>query len=349
MLPAGGLSRSAGWHDHRMTARGTARGAAALALAVLAGSLVGCADDEPAVDDSAAWRTSTAPVATGGLAWAAGSTVHLADGTTVDTGTPVRAFLVGGDGVFFVPAEGDDDVAFTEAPLWFAAPGSEAEDTGLTVSSTGVAISPDGSALAVLDADTDEGSAVMRLFDLSSGEETTSEDGMDTSGIDDPVDHLLESEVEILGITDQEVAARVINGDWAYDLATGDGRALDGDEPPGVPDDPELSPDGAWRIDLRPGLRDALVAPSGDEVVPDTGTPRWTLSSWVDADTVLGVAVDGPGEGDEIGPDDTLALVTCEVPSGDCRPVDGTSGERVVLPLRTQPTSVIDLRPREAS
>ena len=333
-----------------MTARGTARGAAALALAVLAGSLAGCADDEPALDNSAAWRTSRASVATDGLAWAAGSTVHLPDGTTVDTGTPVRAFLVGGDGVFFVPAEGaDDEVTFTGAPLWFASPGSEAEDTGLRVASTGVAVSPDGTALAVLDADYDEGSAVMRLFDLSSGEENTSEDGMDTSGIGDPVDHLLESEVEILGITDQEVAARVINGDWSYDLATGEGRVLEGEEPPGVPADPELSPDGEWRIDLRPGLRDALVAPSGDEVVPDTGTPRWTLSSWVDADTVLGVAVDGPGEGDEIGPEDALALMTCQVPSGACRPVDGTSGERVVLPLRTQPTSVIDLRPREAS
>lgn len=333
-----------------MTARGTARGAAALALAVLAGSLAGCADDEPARDDSAAWRTSRAPVATEGLAWAAGPTVHLPDGTTVDTGTPVRAFLVGGDGVFFVPDEGDDDdVTFTGAPLWFAAPGNEAQDTGMTVASTGVAVAPDGSALAVLDADTDEGSAVMRLFDLSSGEETTSEDGMDTSDIDDPVDHLLESEVEILGITDQEVAARVINGDWAYDLATGEGRALEGEEPPGAPGDPEVSPDGEWRIDLRPGLRDVLVAPSGDEVVPDTGTPRWTLSSWVDADTVIGVAVDGPGEGEEIGPDDAMVLVTCEVPSGECRPVDGTSGEQVVLPLRTQPSSVIDLRPREAS
>lgn len=333
-----------------MTARGTARGAVALALAVLAGSLAGCTDDEPALDDTAAWRTSGAPVATEGLAWAAGSTVHLPDGTTVDTGTPVRAFLVGGDGVFFVPAEGaDDDVTFTEAPLWFAAPGSEAEDTGLTVASTGVAVSPDGSALALLDADTDEGSAVMRLFDLSSGEENTSEDGMDTSGIDDPVDHLLESEVEILGITDQEVAARVINGDWAYDLASGEGRELEGEEPPGAPADPLVSADGAWRIEQRDGLRDVVVAGSGDELVPDTGTPRWTLSRWLDDTTVVGVAVDGPGDGDEVGPDDTLTLMTCDVPSGACELVGGTAGELVHLPLHPGAAGRFDLRPREAS
>lgn len=333
-----------------MTARGTARGAAAFALAVLAGALAGCAGDEPALDDSAAWRTSRAPVATEGLAWAAGSTVHLADGTTVDTGTPVRAFLVGGDGVFFVPAEDDDDdVTFTDAPLWFAAPGSEAEDTGLSVAGTGVAVSPDGGALAVLDADTDEGSAVMRLFDLSSGKETTSEDGMDTSGIDDPVDHLLEAEVEILGITDQEVAARVVNGDWAYDLATGEGRALEGEEPPGAPADPLASPDDSWRIEQRDGLRDVVVARSGDEVVPNTGTARWTLSRWLDDTTVVGVAVDGPGDGDAVGPDDTLTLMTCDVPSGACELVGGTEGELVHLPLHPGATGRFDLRPREAS
>jgi hypothetical protein len=333
-----------------MTARGTARGAAALALALLAGSLAGCADDEPALDDDAAWRTSGSPAATEGLAWAAGPTVHLPDGTTVDTGTAVRAFLVGGDGVFFVPAEeADEDLTFTGAPLWFAAPGSEAEDTGLRVASTGVAVSPDGTALAVLDADYDEGTAVMRLFDLSSGEETVSDEGMDTSAIEDPVDHLLESEVEILGITDQEVAARVINGDWSYDLASGEARELEGEEPPGAPADPLVSPDGAWRIEQRDGLRDVVVPRSGEEVLPDTGTARWTLSRWLDDTTVVGVAVDGPGDVDVVGPDDTLTLMTCDVPSGGCELVGGTEGELVHLPLRPGETGRFDLRPREAS
>lgn len=98
----------------------------------------------------------------------------------------------------------------------------------MEVADTGVAVSPDGSALAVLDADDDEGSARMRIFDLAVGEEVVTEDGMDTSGIGDPVDHLLESEVEILGIDDEEVYARVIEGYYAYDLVSGEGREVDG-------------------------------------------------------------------------------------------------------------------------
>lgn len=328
----------------------TNRGIAGLALVLVAGALGGCSDDLD-LDDSAPWRTSRAPVATEGLVWAAGSTVHLADGTTIDTGAPVRAFVVGGDGVFFVPAEAEDDMfAFTDAPLWFAAPGREAEDTGLAVGSSAVAVSPDGSTLAVLDADTDEGSAVMRLFDLSSGEATTSDDGMDTSGIDDPVHHLLESEVEILGITDDEVAARALDGDFAYDLDTGEGRELGDDEAtPGAPTDPQRSPDGSWGFEERPGLHDVLVSSAGDVVVPDPGTARWSLSRWVDDRTVLGVAVDGPGKGDVVGPGDSLTLVTCEVPSGACRSVAGTTGVRVVFPLGTLPGSAVDLRPRDES
>jgi hypothetical protein len=327
-----------------------ARGTRVLASALLIGSLVGCSDDLD-LDDSAPWRTSRTPVATEGLVWATGSTVHLADGTTVDTGATVRAFVVGGDGVFFVPAEAEDDIfTFTDAPLWFAAPGREAEDTGLAVDATGVAVSPDGSTLAVLDADTDDGSAVMRLFDLSSGEATTSEDGMDTSGIDDPVHHLLESEVEILGITDDEVWARALEGDFAYDLATGEGRELGDDEPtPGATADPQRSPDGSWGFEERRGLHDVLVSSAGDVVVPDPGTARWALSRWVDDRTVLGVAVDGPGKGDVIGPGDSLTLVTCEVPSGACRSVAGTTGEQVVFPLGTVPGWAVDLRPRDES
>ncbi|KRE99587.1 hypothetical protein ASG88_13265 [Nocardioides sp. Soil777] len=89
--------------------------------------LVGaCGADRPDLDEDAGWRTSRAPVGTGGLVWAAGSTVHLADGTSIDVGGPVRAFVVAGDGVFFVPAESADDIGsaqFADAELMFSAPG----------------------------------------------------------------------------------------------------------------------------------------------------------------------------------------------------------------------------------
>lgn len=155
-----------------------ARTYAALAAAAL---LAGCdSGGGRAIDDDAARRTSTAHVETTGLAWAVDSTVHLPDGATIDTGEEIRAFLVAGDGVFFVPAAdaGSTDGPFVDAPLWFVTPGGEPEDTGLEVTERGgVVASPDGRFLAVLDADTDEGSAVMRIFDLSTGEVHGSADG----------------------------------------------------------------------------------------------------------------------------------------------------------------------------
>lgn len=278
-------------------------------------------------DDDAAWRTSTAPVETSGLSWAVDSTVHLSDGTTIEVGEPIREFVVAGDGVFFVPAgDGDDDTLFEE-PLWFVAPDGEPEDTGLEVTADEFAASPDGRFLVVLDADTDEGSAVMRIFDLSTGELHDSEDGMDTSGLDDPVDHLLEMEVELLRIDDDQLTARVIEGEFVYDLATGEGSEVDDLEPT----DPSVSPDGSWRIDGR-DYREVLLSEAGEEVVPDTGTERWGLTSWLDDSTVVGFSIAGPGAGDRVGPDNSLAMMTCTVPDGACATVEGTEGQRVLLP-----------------
>ena len=109
------------------------------------------------------------------------------------------------------------------------APGSGPRVDRVEVAGTGLARTPDGSRLVVLDADYDEGTAVMRFLDLSSGEETTSEDGMDTSRIDDPVDHLLEAEAEILAVDDERVRARVIEGEEVYDLSTGEGAPASDD------------------------------------------------------------------------------------------------------------------------
>src|SRR4051794_27234632 len=108
---------------------------------LLAAGLLSACDsggDAAEVDDDAAWRTSTAAVETAGLTWAVGSTVHLPDGTPIDRGEPVRAYVVAGDGVFFVPSsEVAEDTPFVDAPLWFAAPDEEAEDTGLAVTERG--------------------------------------------------------------------------------------------------------------------------------------------------------------------------------------------------------------------
>lgn len=340
---------STSWDDLPVGQRGTVAIAAAL---LLASALSGCADDRPALDDlalggPAPWRTSTVPVDTGGLAWATGETVHLGDGTTIDTGTPLQAFLVGGDGVFFVPLDSEDDGRFRGADLFFAGPDAGGVDTGLDVDDEGVAVSPDGSHLAVLATDYDDGAAEMRLFDLSSGEDVTATDGFDPDP-DDPVQDLLESEVSIEGISDEEVYAGTLQGRYAYDLDTGEGRAVGDDETvPGLVLDPLVSRDGDWRIEQTAGLRDVVVGPEGDELVPDAGTPRWTLTSWLGASTVIGVAIAGEGSGDTVGPGNSLALMTCRVPSGTCETVPGTEGERVLLPLRTVPGALVDLRPRD--
>lgn len=312
--------------------------------------LAGCGDDDApggrapdgrALDDGAAWRTSTAPLPREGLTWALGSTVHLPDGRTVDTRWPVEEYAVAGDGVFFLP-DGDaagDEVRLEDGAveLHFAAPGEEPVGTGLPARSEHFTVSPDGSRLAVLDVDEDDASAAMRLFDLSTGEVTTSTDGTDPSGLDDPEWLLDEMEVRITGADDDEVHARVIRGTYVYDWETGEGRpAEDGEDAPGEFADPLVSPDASWRIRTR-RERDDLVARTGERLALDVGTERWTLFGWRDARTAVGYAISGPGRGYEVGPEDRKTLMTCTVPDGSCELVPGTtSAEGARLPLGWQ-------------
>lgn len=301
------------------------------ALALAASVLAGCGGEDE-VEDDAAWRMSQDPVDVTGLSWATGSTVHLADGTTVDTGEPVQAFVVGGDGVFFVPRDDESDGTFRGAELLFAAPDGEATDTGLRVDTGGLRTSPNGRHLAVLEADYDEGSAVMRLFDLSTGEDLSAEDGMEAES-SDAVDELLEAEVEILAIDDDAVYARTLQGDYAFDLATGKGRRLGDDEDvPGYGRDPLVSPDRTWRISETPTRTDELISTTNETVVPATGTERWDLDFWADSTTVVGNTVEGPGTGDEPDPRDSLALMSCVVPSGACEVFAESTGAEVVFP-----------------
>jgi hypothetical protein len=317
---------------------------------LLLGALVtGCTDDAGGSGGSAGrvddgrWRTSTAPVDASGLSWAVGSTVHLADGTTVDTGRPPRGYVVAGDGVFFVPADDDTsagDSAFTGADLWFVRPGADPGPTGLEVAGTGLARTPDGSRLVVLDADYDEGTAVMRFLDLSSGEETTSEDGMDTSGIDDRVDHLLEAEVEILAVDDERARARVIEGEEVYDLRTGEGVPASDDEPPLVRD-ALTSPDGTWRIEKPDSGPDRVVDADGRAVDLQVPQERWNLSWWADADTVVGTVITGPGTGKKTTEGDTVTLLSCAVATGECTVHEGSAGETVLFPLRSSVAAIM--------
>lgn len=355
-----------------MTTMGGQVRAAALALAALGalGALAGCSDtpttgsgagapdgaDPADAADRAdgAWRTSTDPLPTDGLAWASGSTVHLADGTTIDTGAPLRTFVVAGDGVFFLPAEDPEDEASTgidEQEVQYAAPGGEVTATGLTLVTRTLAASPDGRFLGGIDAATGEQDdygtpvATARVFDLETGEEVVrSAEGMGDPGADD-LSVLYENvEIDVAALTADTAYVEVAGGTLAYDLATGDSSEADPPEP-----DATTSPDGAWRVADRPGLADVLESTDGETVVPRTGGPRWTLSFWADDDTVVGVAVDGPGRGPRVDPDDTTRLMTCDVPAGRCDVRAETTGQLVVLPAKTAPFNGLQLQDGEGA
>lgn len=351
-----GLARAHRWNRAGVSTRGVARetrpgtggpawGLAPLLALALAFVLGGCGnDDEPDPVDDASWRTSTDPVATGGLAWATGSTVTLGDGTTIETGDPVRAFVVAGDGVFFVPGEDEDDsLQFSQAPLYFAAPGTEPVDTGLEVAYDALATSPEGDTLVVLEADYDTGEAAMRFFDLADGTAYTSTVGME-SDPEDPVHHLLEAEVQIWGTTEDEVHVAALEGDFVYDLATGEGRPAGEDEDrPGWGTDPLESPDGQWSVKSPPTAPDRVVGRDGQEVALAVDEPRWWLSWWADEETVVGSVVTGPGSGKRMAPGDRSTLLSCVVPSGACTTFPESTGRRVLLPVGASDFVAIDL------
>lgn len=323
---------------------------AALAAAVLLAA--GCSDpstgggptDRGTDADDAVW-TSTDPVETSGLIWASDDVVHLSDGTTIDVGGPMTTYVVAGDGVWFTPADseesGTEHSTTTTGPLHFAGRDGEVSDTGLTVYVESLGGSPDGRYLGLVDATSGEEDAFSGtpqatavVVDLSSGERVVDT----TDGMGDPdEDDLAHDYPEVsLSVRFPEADAAFVQGlgeDRLYALPAGDGEVVDPiDSPLHDPLD-RTNQDGTWTIDDR-GKVDVLVSAEGKRVRPRTGTASWQLGWWQDAGTVVAAAVDG----------DTATLVTCVVPSGDCTPVDGTSGLLLRFPEGVAPSSGIDLR-----
>ncbi|HXH78204.1 hypothetical protein [Nocardioides sp.] len=304
-----------------------------VAAIVIAGWVVG--------RDDAAWRISTDPVPTDGLVWAAGSTVHLSDGQTIDTGGPITAFVVAGDGVFFVSAESEEDVASPNhgGQLKFAAPGRPPIGTGLVAVVPGhdLYASPSGRYLAVLDQSTgveDEfGTAqpFVVAFDLKTGEQTIDS----TLGMGDPDDEDYagsETEIGLSSVTDESLYVEAMDGNYVFDLSTGEPEKLSGYGPsdPERDDNSDMlsSPGGLWRLELAPGGQVRVVGAQGEEVTPRTDGPRWNLSWWIDDRTVVGTYKSGDKTGR-----DSVALMTCRVPSGECEVYEETAGIDVVFPL----------------
>ncbi len=238
--------------------------AMATAVAMLA---TACDDQRPA-----SWRTSADRVTTTGLAWAAGSTVHLSDGTEIDTGAAVRFFVVAGDGVFFVPVDRKADsgsTAFADYELVFAAPGMPATGTGLVVSPDYVAASPDGRYLAAIDRTSGEKDrfgtpqATVLAFDLETGEQIIDSTlGMGDPAKDDFADGYSESEIEISAMTGTRLYVQGF-GRFVFDLATGEGEEYAG-----------LAPSRGVSTSLEREARRIRKDAAGKRVVFPLGFPR---------------------------------------------------------------------------
>lgn len=322
---------------------------AALTAAVLL--VAGCSDPSTGSDPSdpstdpgtgagdAVW-TSTDPVDTSGLIWMSDGVVHLSDGTTISVESPVSTYVVAGDGVFFTPADSEAEAtqhsSTTTGPLHFADRDGEVSDTGLTVYVESIGSSPDGRYVGLVDATSGpedafsgqpRGTAV--VVDTTTGERVVeTADGMGDPDEDD----LAHDYPEVyLGVRFPDADTAIVEGlgDHLFTLPDGEGEPLDSGVP--SPTDP-TSPGGDWVVQDR-GLDDRILTADGQPVRIRTGTPRQDFRWWLDASTIVGVAIDGPGVGPDLGPQDTPTLVTCRVPGGACTPVEGTAGRRIRFPV----------------
>lgn len=324
----------------------TTTASAAVLTAVLAAALTaGCngstdgvdREDPAPEDDAPVWSVSTDPVATDGLVWSNDDVVHLPDGTTVDVGEPTTTYVVAGDGVYFTPA-GDDagHSSTTTGPLHFADRDGEVTDTGITVYVESIGSSRDGRYLGFVDATSGpedrfsgqpRGTAV--VVDLTSGDRVVeTADGMGDPDEDD----LAHDYPEVyLGVRFPDSGEAVVEGlgNFLYTLPSGEGEPTE--TGPRSPTDP-VSPGEEWTIEDR-GFDDRIVARDGTEAPVRTGTPRRDLRCWLDASTVVGIAIAGPGSGKDLGADNTSTLVTCTVPGGTCEEVPGTAGARIRFPV----------------
>lgn len=309
---------AAGCSDGGADARGTSRGA-----------------------DDASWTTSTDPLDTRGLVWAADDVVHLADGTTVDVGEAVQTYVVAGDGVYFTQASDDADHGpMTTGPLRFADRGGGVVDTGLTVYVESLGSSPDGRYLGLVDATSgprddvsDYPQATAVVLDLVTGERVVdSTEGMGDPGEDDLAHDYPETYLRVRFPDADSVFVEGLGG-TLYSLPDGEGAPLDPIDSPVHDPSSDTNRPGTWTIDRRGALA-VLRSAEGQRVRPRTGTAASYLGWWLDDRTVVGVAQE---------PGDPATLVTCVVPSGACTPVEGTTGRVLRFPVDRAASVGVDL------
>ncbi|MBS4754057.1 hypothetical protein KG112_14680 [Nocardioides sp. zg-ZUI104] len=279
----------------------------------------------PSTAGAASWQRSDAPLTADVLPFAVDGTVHVGD-ERIDTGAALATFVVAGDGVYFVADEDPDDGFLPQSgagELQFADADGEVVETGVEILLTSLRASPDGHHLAALDMASGEKDAfgtpqaALVVWDLAAGEEVVR--GTEATGDPDEDDlAALYSELNMhIASIDDDGLVLEASSTWVYDFATGGGERVN--------DHVEFSssldaPAGEWRLDGR-GREQTMLGPGGARVKPDLDPARLELFGWVDATTSYGV-LNGDPE----------VLVTCVVPTGTCTELDGTAGQRVVLP-----------------
>lgn len=328
-------------------------------LAALVGALVlttACTPDDDPAASTTSWPTTSTPVATDGLIWASGSTVHLPDGSTIDTGRLAGAYVVAGAGVWFASSE-PDELDGNELPELRVATADGVEDLDAHPGIGSLTTSADGRWLAFIDRlEGGAGAAEAVVVDLTTGEEVVrSSEGLlpsETEGAD-WTDLYEDAPVGMLGVLDGAAYVQGLSSLVTYDLSTGEATSSDLDWEKIRSTDwyaslhrtaPLWNPDRTWQIPAQElGVTPVLESAAGERVAtslpsatgplgsPDVTGPaleEWSLGGWIDGTTAIGLTPSRDGaDADWLHP----ALITCVVPGGECSVVEGTE-EGVNLP-----------------
>lgn len=305
-------------------------GATTLLLSILVtGLLAACEEDAPE-RPAGDWAAAETLVARDGLVWSAANVVHLGDGSTVDVGEPIRAFVVAGDGIYYLGV-GPGGRGWTDL-RYAPADGGDVVKTGARPEPESITVSPDGRHLGFVDrADVPAATVVV---DLTTGTEVvSSNDGLtDSEDLEAAYD---EVEPAVLAIDDDSAWVKTLDGVLEFDLGSGESTASNrsaDDVRPARPDVRTVpNPAGTWTIDNQSPGGPHLVAGDGREVravlteddlsgplTADPSTPWddstfWALTRWLDDDTAVAIVAYG----------ESLILVACPVSTGDCAPLPG--------------------------
>lgn len=315
---------------------------------VLAASLVACGDEASRAPGGRGWPTGE-PLDASGLVWGKGHVIHFDDGTSIDTQHDYRRYAVAGDAVWFTRLV--DERTGESGRLWRATrDGVERTEARVT---DDFAATSDGRYLVYLDVangpkdDHGETAYLLVVIDTRTGEETVrTSEGMDggAGGVEMAYE---DGAPWLAAVTDDRAYVELMSEYLAFDLATGEVEDVTEDQVPGARYDevpaPRPNPSGSWQIEYAERYRPVFVSADGATVTPDAGTRHWSLTRWLDEDSVEGLAYvlpADPAPNQSLTPD-LVTVMVCSVPTGDCRRVQGSEerpdDDAPALPQRARP------------